>query len=119
MEQVLAPRFDFTPKDAGPKPGFDYGAGGYKEGETNFGVNDHGQMHFEIKGLKLPKSVEATRICREDLNEVIASFVQSKSVVERGALERKSVVSGKSGSVRVNLGGRSLINKTKTQNPEK
>src|SRR3546814_9040168 len=78
MEQVLAPRFDFTPKDAGPKPGFDYGAGGYKEGETNFGVNDHGQMHFEIKGLKLPKSVEATRICREDLNEVIASFVQDK-----------------------------------------
>src|SRR3546814_5567210 len=67
MEQVLAPRFDFTPKDAGPKPGFDYGAGGYKEGETNFGVNDHGQMHFEIKGLKLPKSVEATRICREEI----------------------------------------------------
>src|SRR3546814_289172 len=87
MEQVLAPRFDFTPKDAGPKPGFDYGAGGYKEGETNFGVNDHGQMHFEIKGLKLPKSVEATRICREDLNEVIASFVQDKSVVERGVFD--------------------------------
>lgn len=87
MEQVLAPRFDFTPKDAGPKPGFDYGPGGYKEGETNFGVNDHGQMHFEIKGLKLPKSVEATRICREDLNEVIASFVQDKSVVERGVFD--------------------------------
>src|SRR3546814_17952282 len=59
----------------------------YKEGETNFGVNDHGQMHFEIKGLKLPKSVEATRICREDLNEVIASFVQDKSVVERGVFD--------------------------------
>ncbi|RIV78769.1 DEAD/DEAH box helicase [Pelagerythrobacter aerophilus] len=87
MEQVLAPRFDFTPKDAGPKPGFDYGPGGYKEGETNFGVNDHGQMHFEIKGLKLPKSVEATRICREDLNEVIATFVQDKSVVERGVFD--------------------------------
>jgi hypothetical protein len=87
MEQVLAPRFDFTPKDAGPKPDFDYGPGGYKEGETNFGVNDHGQMHFEIKGLKLPKSVEATRICREDLNEVIATFVQDKSVVERGVFD--------------------------------
>src|SRR3546814_21100514 len=44
-------------------------------------------MHFEIKGLKLPKSVEATRICREDLNEVIASFVQDKSVVERGVFD--------------------------------
>ena len=87
MEQVLAPRFDFTPKDAGPKPDFDYGPGGYKEGETNFGVNDHGQMHFEIKGLKLPKSVEATRICREDLNEVIATFVQDKAVVERGVFD--------------------------------
>lgn len=87
MEQVLAPRFDFTPKDAGPKPDFDYGPGGYKAGETNFGVNDHGQMHFEIKGLKLPKSVEATRICREDLNEVIATFVQDKAVVERGVFD--------------------------------
>ena len=87
MEQVLAPRFDFTPKDAGPKPDFDYGPGGYKEGETNFGVNNHGQMHFEIKGLKLPKSVEATRICREDLNEVIATFVQDKAVVERGVFD--------------------------------
>ncbi len=91
MEQVLAPRFDFTPKDAGPKPGFDYGPGGYKEGEVNCGVNDQGQMHFEIKGLKLPKSVEATRICREDLNEVIASFVQDKSVVERGMFDPEVV----------------------------
>src|SRR3546814_14347552 len=41
MEQVLAPRFDFTPKDAGPKPGVDYGAGGYKAGDTNFGGHDH------------------------------------------------------------------------------
>lgn len=91
MEQVLAPRFDFTPKDAGPKPGFDYGPGGYQEGEVNCGVNDQGQMHFEIKGLKLPTSVEATRICREDLNEVIASFVQDKSVVERGMFDPEVV----------------------------
>lgn len=87
MEQVLAPRFDFTPKDAGPKPGFDYGEGGYKEGEVNIGVNAQGQMHFEIKGLKLPTSIEATRICREDLNEVIAAFVQDKSIVERGMFD--------------------------------
>lgn len=87
MEQVLAPRFEFTPKDAGPKEGFDYGEDGYKPGETNIGVNAQGQMHFEIKGLKLPTSIEATRICREDLNEVIASFVQDKSVVERGMFD--------------------------------
>ncbi|KPL67262.1 DEAD/DEAH box helicase [Erythrobacter sp. SG61-1L] len=87
MEQVLAPRFEFTPKDAGSKEGFDYGEDGYKLGETNIGVNAQGQMHFEIKGLKLPTSIEATRICREDLNEVIANFVQDKSVVERGMFD--------------------------------
>lgn len=87
MEQVLAPRFEFTPKDAGPKDGFDYGDDGYKPGEANVGINSQGQMHFEIKGLKLPTSIEATRICREDLNEVIASFVQDKSVVERGMFD--------------------------------
>lgn len=91
MEQVLAPRFDFTPKDAGPKPGFDYGEEGYKEGELNIGVNPQGQMHFEIKGLKLPTSIEATRICREDLNEVIASFVQDKSALERGMFDPEVV----------------------------
>ena len=69
------------------KEGFDYGEEGYKPGEANVGVNAQGQMHFEIKGLKLPTSIEATRICREDLNEVIASFVQDKSVVERGMFD--------------------------------
>ena len=91
MEQVLAPRFDFTPKDAGPKPGFDYGDDGYQEGKLNVGVGPQGQMHFEIKGLKLPTSIEATRICREDLNEVIASFVQDKAVLERGMFDTEVV----------------------------
>ena len=91
MEQVLAPRFDFTPKDAGAKPGFDYGDDGYQEGKLNVGVGPQGQMHFEIKGLKLPTSIEATRICREDLNEVIASFVQDKAVLERGMFDPEVV----------------------------
>jgi len=85
MEQVLAPRFEFTPKDAGRKEGFDYGPGGYKEGETNVGFNEAtGQVHLEIKGLVEPKSDEAKRICAQDLNEVIAAFVQDKPTVERG-----------------------------------
>src|SRR3546814_11536547 len=63
MEQVLAPRFDFTPKDAGPKPGFDYGAGGYKEGETNFGVNDHGQM-TRSEARRVGKECVSTRRSR-------------------------------------------------------
>ena len=46
----------------------------------NVGFNEADrQFHIEIKGLAEPKSPEATRICREDLNEVIAAFVQDKT----------------------------------------
>jgi hypothetical protein len=88
MEQVLAPRFNFTPKNNGPIDDFDYGPGGYQEGQTNVGFNEErGQFHFEIKGLVTPKSPEATRICAEDLNEVITAFVQDKSALERGLFD--------------------------------
>jgi len=91
MEQVLAPRFTFTPKNKGPLPDFDYGEDGYQEGKTNVGVNEtSGQYHFEIAGLVEPKSPEATRICQEDLNEVIAAFVQTKSVAERGMFDEET-----------------------------
>ena len=45
-------------------------------------------FQIEIKGLAEPKSEEAERICREDLNEVITAFVQDKSSIERGPLRR-------------------------------
>lgn len=94
MEQVLAPRFNFTPKrpDSAPVEGFDYGEGGYKEGECNVGFNEEsGQFQIEIKGLTEPKSEEAERICQEDLNEVIAAFVQDKPTVERGMFDEELV----------------------------
>jgi len=92
MEQVLAPRFTFTPKDTGPIDDFDYGPGGYKEGETNVGVREAtGQLHFEIKGLVEPKSDEAHRICKEDLNEVITQFVQDKNNLEQGMFNEETV----------------------------
>lgn len=91
MEQVLAPRFNFTPKDKGPLPDFDYGPAGYQPGKTNVGVNEErGQYHFEIAGLVEPKSPEAARICQEDLNEVIAAFVQTKSAAERGMFDEET-----------------------------
>jgi hypothetical protein len=93
MEQVLAPRFEFTPKNAGAIAGFDYGPDGYVEGNTNVGVNgESGQIHFEINGLTEPTSPEATRICREDLNEVITAFVQDKTALERGLFDRENTV---------------------------
>ncbi|MHC2514617.1 superfamily II DNA or RNA helicase [Bradyrhizobium diazoefficiens] len=94
MEQVLAPRFDFKPKNpqSGPVEGFDYGDGGYDPNKTNVGFNEQtGQFQIEIKGLAEPKSKEAERICREDLNEVIAAFVQDKATVERGLFDDELV----------------------------
>lgn len=92
MEQVLAPRFNFTPKDHGPIENYDYGEGGYQPGRTNVGFSEAtGQLHFEIAGLVEPKSPEAARICREDLNEVITAFVQDKTAMERGMFDEEVV----------------------------
>jgi superfamily II DNA or RNA helicase len=94
MEQVLAPRFEFKPKNpgSGPVDGFDYGAGGYDPTRSNVGFNpETGQFQIEIKGLVDPKSEEAQRICREDLTEVIAAFVQDKQAVERGLFDEELV----------------------------
>jgi hypothetical protein len=94
MEQVLAPRFEFKAKspESGPTPGFDYGVGGYDPGKTNVGVNHlTGQVQIEIKGLAEPKSKEATRICREDLNEVIATFIQDAKTIQRGLFDEDLV----------------------------
>lgn len=94
MEQVLAPRFEFKPKnpESGPTPGFDYGEGGYAPERCNIGVNEQtGAYQIEIKGLAEPKSKEATRICQEDLNEVIAAFVQDKPTIERGLFDEELV----------------------------
>jgi superfamily II DNA or RNA helicase len=94
MEQVLAPRFNFTPKNpqSGPVEGFDYGEDGYDPSKGNVGFNEQtGQFHIEIKGLAEPKSKEAARICTEDLNEVIAAFVQDKTTIERGLFDEELI----------------------------
>lgn len=94
MEQVLAPRFDFKPKrpESGPQEGFDYGEGGYDPEKCNVGVNrETGTVQIEIRGLAEPKSPEAERICREDLNEIVTAFVQDKPTLERGLFDEEVV----------------------------
>ncbi|MGH1367473.1 MAG: pseudomurein-binding repeat-containing protein [Maritimibacter sp.] len=94
MEQVLAPRFNFTPKTqaSGPVEGFDYGEGGYDPSKENVGFDAAtGQIQMEIKGLAEPKSAFAQRICSEDLNEVITAFVQDKTTIERGIFDDEMV----------------------------
>ncbi|MEO3432084.1 DEAD/DEAH box helicase [Inquilinus sp. CAU 1745] len=94
MEQVLAPRFEFKPKNpqSGPVEGFDYGEGGYDPNKSNVGFNEEsGRFQIEIKGLVEPKSEQAQRICQQDLNEVIAAFVQDKPSIERGLFDEELV----------------------------
>ncbi|MEQ8386693.1 MAG: DEAD/DEAH box helicase [Coleofasciculus sp. A1-SPW-01] len=94
MEQVLAPRFEFKPKNPSnqPTPGFDYGENGYNPQGCNVGVNaETGQIQLEIKGLAEPKSQEAQRVCREDLTELVTAFVQDKSTIERGLFDEELV----------------------------
>jgi hypothetical protein len=94
MEQVLAPRFAFKPKNPQnqPMPGFDYGETGYQPGHNNVGINTNtGQIQIEIKGLTPPKSREAKRICQEDLLELTTALVQDKVSLERGLFDSELV----------------------------
>jgi hypothetical protein len=53
MEQVLAPRFEFKPKNPGnaAAKGFDYGDGGYQPDKCIVGFNhDTGQFQIDSKG---------------------------------------------------------------------
>ena len=101
MEQVLAPRFDFTPRNAGPQDGFDYGPQQYQPGETNVGVDENtGRIHVEIGGLK-EISPEAARICRDDLNDVIAAVVQDKETIAKGLFDHENTIPQEITQVRV------------------
>jgi len=95
MEQVLAPRFEFKPKNphTGPTPGYDYGPEGYDPQKANVGYNPAtGHLQLEIKGLAEPKSKEAERICQEDLNELVTAFVQDKPSLEKGLFATEELV---------------------------
>lgn len=94
MEQVLTPKFNFTPKNAQSKAleGFDYGESGYQFGDHNVGINEStGEVHIEIKGLAEPKSPIAKRICEADVMDVMTTFVQDKSTLERGMFDPETV----------------------------
>lgn len=93
MEQVLVPKFEFTPKSPKSKPqeGYDYGEGGYEEGKSNVGFNEqNGTLQVEIAGLKDFESVEAAKICNDDINEVIAAITQDKPTIEQGMFDEEA-----------------------------
>ena len=93
MEQVLAPKFNFTPKgNVGPEDGVIYGGDGYDPNGRNIGINPaNGQISIGVEGLGEPESEDAKRICQEDLNELVATFVQDKTIIERGLFDENMV----------------------------
>ena len=88
MEQVLAPKFDFVPKTprSGPVDGVDYGPDGYDPEKTNVGFSDGAQPAYqiEIKGLIEPASDQAKKACEDDINDIVASFVQDRATMGKG-----------------------------------
>ncbi len=95
MEQVLAPRFEFKPKNprAGPTPGFDYGPAGYEPSKCNVGFNgaDGAVPDRDSRGWLSPRAPRPRAFVEEDLNEVIAAFVQDKTAIERGLFDQELV----------------------------
>lgn len=100
MEQVLAPKFEFKAKVT-TKPGdgktrdLKGGSSGAKQKDIEDTSIDTPEkdsptedtVKVEIKGLREPKSPEAKRICKNDLSEIIADFLQDKKNVERGLFD--------------------------------
>ena len=75
-----------------PEEGYDYGEGGYNPNKENVGWNEEkGEYQVEIKGLAMPEGEDAKRICKEDLNEVIAAFAQDKEAIGRGLFDEELV----------------------------
>ena len=75
----------FPTRPCGPQPGVDYGPEGYDPKRTNVGLSDGPQAAFqiEIKGLIEPSTERAKQVCRDDLIDLIATFVQDKRTMER------------------------------------
>lgn len=106
MEQVLAPKFEFKPK-VQTKDSDKVGEKSTSTGGAASGINSTGgegdqidtsetdspikvrndTIEVEIKGLREPKSQEAKTICKNDVSEIIADFLQDKKNVERGLFD--------------------------------
>ncbi|AQS41008.1 MAG: Pseudomurein-binding repeat protein [Candidatus Tokpelaia hoelldobleri] len=93
MEQVLAPKFQFTPKNNRPLAGYDYGENGYDPTRPNVGFcEESGQLHMELNGLREPKSKEAHEVIEKDLNELVADFVSDKQPAVAHGLFNSEIV---------------------------
>lgn len=93
MEQVLAPRFEFRPRSTEPGDSSnDNGtSSSLPSGETVI-LDEQGNIRqVFIKGLKEPQSADAKRICKEDIRELIADFLNDRRTMERGLFDPEVV----------------------------
>ena len=60
-------------------------------GATSVSTTKPASSTSRSRDWRTPKGKEAERICREDLNEVIAAFAQDKTSVERGLFDEELV----------------------------
>ena len=95
MEQVLAPRFEFKPKN--PNNAADAGLrlrrGRLRSEQVQCRRQRGNRANSRSRSKVWPsrKARRRQRICQEDLNEVIAAFVQDKTSIERGLFDEELV----------------------------
>jgi hypothetical protein len=94
MEQVLAPRFEFKPKNPTdrPAPGFDYGEGGYDPTSAmSASTRQTGQVPDRDQGAGRTQEQRGSAHLPEDLNEVIAPSCRTRPTIERGLFDEELV----------------------------
>jgi superfamily II DNA or RNA helicase len=89
MEQVLAPRFNFTPKNpnSGPVEGFTYGKGGYDPTKCGSGITE--LRHVRTSEEKRAAEEIANRQKCEDFDRFQPLFLQVQKEIESGVRQTR------------------------------
>ena len=95
MEQVLAPRFEFKPKN--PESGRLRALIMVMEDMTRIAailvlMSRQGRIKSRLRDLPSPRAKKRHASAVEDLNEVIAAFVQDKPAIERGLFDEELIL---------------------------
>ena len=95
MEQVLAPRFEFKPKNPDERPDarlrLRRGRLRPEQVQCRLQRGDAGSSRSRSRASPNPRARRPRASASEDLNEVIAAFVQDKTAIERGLFDEELV----------------------------
>ena len=84
MEQVLAPKFEFVRKTDQLGLQKDSGGSNIEFTHVDMGEDPQAQYQIKIKGLIDPTTEKAKQACKNDINDIIASFVKDRNTLEKG-----------------------------------